>query len=302
MSKGNTINLRTRRITGLLIALAAVAGWVIFNPSSYETTVTPEPVEPLGVSVAVDGASGDENSGGETSPAGSSDEASSNDSGDAVSASNSSVNSGATTNASSSSTSSNATTSTSVTPLATTILAKLEIKGRAPKTDYDRTQFYKSWPTVNGCSLRQLIIKREFGDTAVLDGCNVISGSYTEPYTGVYKTFTERSQISSGVQIDHVVALSDAWQKGAQNLTADERHDLATDPLNLIAVDSSANQQKSDGDAATWLPSNKSFRCQYVARQISVKYKYTLWVTQAEHDAMANILQACPNEPAVGVE
>ena len=186
--------------------------------------------------------------------------------------------------------------------LAVTVLEKLEIKGRAPKTNYTRTEFYQNWPTVNGCSLRQLIIKREFGDSAVLDGCNVISGSYVEPYTGQYKEFTERSQISSGVQIDHVVALSDAWQKGAQNMTSAERYNLATDPLNLIAVDSSANQQKSDGDAATWLPSNKTFRCQYIARQISVKYKYSLWVTQAEHDAMANILNACPNERAVGVD
>ena len=187
----------------------------------------------------------------------------------------------------------------SSTTLATTILEQLEVKGRAPKTGYERTQFYKNWPTVNGCSLRQLIIKREFGDTAELDGCNVISGSYTEPYTGAYKTFTERSQISSGVQIDHVVALSDAWQKGAQNLSTDERYNLATDPLNLLAVDGSANQQKSDGDAATWLPSNKAFRCQYVARQISVKFKYHLWLSQPEHDAMADVLKSCPNEPAV---
>ena len=193
-------------------------------------------------------------------------------------------------------------TQTAAAPLAAAVLEKLEIKGRAPKTNYERTQFYKNWPTVNGCSLRQLIIKREFGDSAVLDGCNVISGSYTEPYTGVVKTFSERSQISSGVQIDHVVALSDAWQKGAQNLSADERYNLATDPLNLLAVDSQANQQKSDGDAATWLPSNKAFRCQYVARQISVKYKYHLWLAQAEHDTMVDILKTCPNEPAVGVD
>lgn len=185
--------------------------------------------------------------------------------------------------------------------LAVRVLEKLEIRGRASKNNYVRTEFYKNWPTVNGCSLRQLIIKREFGDSAVLDGCNVVAGSFVEPYTGQYKEFTEKSQISSGVQIDHVVALSDAWQKGAQNMTSDERYQLATDPLNLIAVDSSANQQKSDGDAATWLPSNKTFRCQYVARQISVKYKYSLWVTQAEHDTMANILNTCPEEKAIGI-
>ena len=189
-------------------------------------------------------------------------------------------------------------------PLATEILAKLEIKGRAPKTGYSREEFYNGWPTIDGCSLRQRIIKRDFGDTAVMDSgnpCNVIAGSYDEPYTGVRVTFAERSEISKKVQIDHVVALSDAWQKGAQNLTKAQRYDVATDPLNLLATDSAANQQKSDGDAATWLPANKKFRCQYVARQVSVKYKYNLWVTQAEHDTIANILEKCPAEPAIGV-
>ena len=155
--------------------------------------------------------------------------------------------------------------------------------------------------TVDGCSLRQIIIKRELGNTAVLDGCDVISGSYVEPYTGSEMMFYQKSDFSRKIQIDHLVALSDAWQKGAQYQNKDDRYRLATDPLNLIAVDSSANQQKSDGDAATWLPPNKAFRCQYVARQVSVKYKYSLWVTQAEHDAIANILENCPKEPAVGI-
>ena len=189
------------------------------------------------------------------------------------------------------------------TTLATEILEKLEVKGRAPKTGYEREQFYKSWPDVDGCSLRQKIIKRDLGDTAVLgdDNCTVLSGEFDEPYTGSHLVFHQKSDLSKGLQIDHVVALSDAWQKGAQNLTADERYALATDPLNLLAVDSKANQNKSDGDAATWLPPNKKFRCAYVARQVSVKYKYHLWVTQAEKDMIAKILGSCPQEPALGV-
>ncbi len=185
--------------------------------------------------------------------------------------------------------------------LAIEVLAELEVKGRAPKTRYSREEFYSGWPTVEGCSLRQKIIKREFGETAVLNGCDVVAGEYDEPYTGEHKVFTEKAQISKGVQIDHVVALSDAWQKGAQGLDKDKRYELATDPLNLLAVDASTNQGKSDGDAATWLPSNKKFRCQYVARQVSVKYKYHLWVTEAEKQAISNILENCPREPAVGV-
>lgn len=188
--------------------------------------------------------------------------------------------------------------------LASVVLERLEIKGRAPKTGYERTEFYKTWPDIDGCSLRQRIIKRELGETVKLDtdSCIVLSGEFDEPYTGQHLIFYEKADLSKGIQIDHVVALSDAWQKGAQNLTAEKRYELATDPLNLLAVDSSANQQKSDGDAATWLPKNKSFRCQYVARQVSVKYKYDLWVTQAEHDAIGRILEICPNELAVGVE
>lgn len=189
-------------------------------------------------------------------------------------------------------------------PLATTILEKLEIKGRAPKTGYSRDEFYSGWPDIEGCSLRQRIIKRELGNHATLDSnnCTVIAGEFDEPYTGSHMIFHEKSDFSKGLQIDHVVALSDAWQKGAQYLSTEARYSIATDPLNLLAVESKANQGKSDGDAATWLPPNKAFRCQYVARQISVKYKYALWVTEAEHDAMARILETCPNEPSVGVE
>lgn len=185
-------------------------------------------------------------------------------------------------------------------PLATEILEKLEVKGRAPKTGYVRTEFYNNWPMVDGCNLRQRIIKREFGDTAVLDGCTVVAGEFDEPYTGEHRVFTEKSQISK-IQIDHVVALSDAWQKGAQYMGKEVRYKIATDPLNLLAVDGAANEQKSDGDAATWLPSNKKFRCQYVARQVSVKYKYGLWVTEAEKTAISNVLTNCPKEPAIGV-
>ena len=189
----------------------------------------------------------------------------------------------------------------SETMLATTALELLDVKGRAPKTGYSRDEFYPGWPTLDGCNLRQTIIKRELGDSAVLNGCNVIAGEYDEPYTGEHMVFSSQEQISKGVQIDHVVALSDAWQKGAQYLDYETRNQIATDPLNLLAVDAAANEKKSDGDAATWLPQNKKFRCQYVARQVSVKYKYKLWITEAEKDAISRVLQQCPNQTTMGI-
>lgn len=184
-------------------------------------------------------------------------------------------------------------------PLALEVLESLEVKGRAPKTGYKREEFYNGWPTVDGCSLRQRIIKREFGESAVMNGCDVVAGEFEESYTGEYKKFSTKEEISKGIQIDHVVALSDAWQKGAQYMDKTVRYEMATDPLNLLAVDGPANQGKSDGDAATWLPPNKKFRCQYVARQVSVKYKYKLWVTEAEKTAISDILAGCPNERVI---
>jgi hypothetical protein len=175
-------------------------------------------------------------------------------------------------------------------------LKTLAIKGRAPKTNYSREQFGAGWTTTSGCDTRNIILNRDLINVVVDVKCNVVSGTLNDPYTGKVIQFVRGSDSSSAVQIDHVVALSDAWQKGAQQFTPENRILLANDPLELLAVDGPANLQKNDGDAATWLPSNKLFRCQYVARQIAVKQKYNLWVTQAEYDAIATILDKCPDQ------
>lgn len=189
---------------------------------------------------------------------------------------------------------SNKLTQTNNTFLATDALQKLLVKGRAPKTDYSREQFGAGWVSVNGCDTRNIILHRDLINSEVDQNCNVINGILHDPYTAKTITFVRGSGTSTDVQIDHVVALSDAWQKGAQQLTKDQRVTFANDPLELLAVDGPANQQKSDGDAATWLPSNKPFRCQYVARQIAVKQKYNLWLTLAEKNAIISILSNCP--------
>lgn len=172
----------------------------------------------------------------------------------------------------------------------------LAVKGRAPKTNYSREQFGKDWTKINGCDTRNIILNRDLTDVAVNDKCEVVNGKLNDPYTGKIIQFKRGSDTSGVIQIDHVVALSDAWQKGAQQFTSAMRIAFANDPLELLAVDGLANQQKSDGDAATWLPPNKSFRCQYVSRQIAVKQKYKLWVTQSEYDAIAGILSKCPQQ------
>ncbi|WP_188043162.1 HNH endonuclease family protein [Changpingibacter yushuensis] len=179
-------------------------------------------------------------------------------------------------------------------------LESLPVKGRAAKTGYDRDAFgYREFDTdKNGCDTRNDILRRDLTDLSMRDGssCVVQTGTLNDPYSGEQIAFTRGVGTSNDVQIDHVVALSDAWQKGAQSWDAQTMHEFANDPLNLLAVKGSLNSQKGDGDAATWLPPSKSYRCPYVARQIAVKAEYSLWVTQAEYDAMARILSSCPQQ------
>lgn len=180
--------------------------------------------------------------------------------------------------------------------LATDALNVLLIKGRASNSRYSRDNFGSGWATQSGCDTRNIILNRDLAKVIIDKSCNVTSGILYDPYSGKTIQFKRGSGSSDDIQIDHVVALSDAWQKGAQLLTQEQRISMANDPVELLAVDGPTNMQKSDGDAATWLPPNKSFRCQYVARQIAVKQKYGLWLTRAEYDAMRNILRKCPNQ------
>lgn len=185
---------------------------------------------------------------------------------------------------------------------AAAILETIPVKGRAPKTGYDRSQFGPAWLDAdgNGCDTRNDMLNRDLTGIAYVTAvpCTVASGTLADPYTATTIAFLRGVGTSDAVQIDHVVALSDAWQKGAQQLTYSQRVALANDPLNLQSTDGPTNEQKGDGDAATWLPPNTAFRCAYVARQVSVKATYSLWVTQAEHDAIAGILAQCPGQLA----
>ena len=181
-------------------------------------------------------------------------------------------------------------------------LASLEVKGRAPHTGYDRALFGEPWADVdgNGCDTRNDVLARDLLGAAVrpgTQGCVVESGELPDPYSGDRLSFVRGPETSPEVQIDHVVALSDAWQKGAQAWDPVTRTAFANDPTNLLAVDGELNQLKGAGDAATWLPPHKPFRCRYVARQAEVKAAYRLWVTSAERDAMDRELDRCEVVP-----
>ena len=180
-------------------------------------------------------------------------------------------------------------------------LATLPIKGRAPRTGYARSAFGKAWTDDNddplghnGCDTRNDVLARDLRDVMFRYGhCLVASGTLVDPYTGTMIGFVRGVGTSSLVQIDHVVPLANAWVTGAQQWTARQRQDFANDPLELIPIEGFVNDAKGDGDAATWLPPDKGFRCAYAARMVAIKLKWRLWVTHAEHDALARLLDRC---------
>lgn len=183
-------------------------------------------------------------------------------------------------------------------------LGSLAVKGPDPGAGYGRYMFGQAWTDDveidaghNGCDTRNDILRRDLTHLRIKPGtrgCVALTGTLRDPYTGRVIPF-DRSSSTRGIQIDHVVALANAWRTGAQRLTPDQRQTLANDPLNLLAVGSAVNTRKSDGDAATWLP-QPSFRCSYAARQIAVKTRYRLWVTPTEKSALQRTLNSCPEQ------
>ncbi|CAJ65370.1 MULTISPECIES: HNH endonuclease family protein [Frankia] len=183
------------------------------------------------------------------------------------------------------------------------LLATLPVRVEDNSPKYQRDEFGTAWSDVdhNGCDTRNDILHRDMRSTTVRrsDGCTVLTGELTDPYTTRIIRF-DRSRNASAVQIDHVVPLADAWRTGALDWTDAQRLQFANDPENLLAVDGPTNQRKSDHDAAEWLPPSPGEQCPYIARQVGLKSRYHLWVVAAEAQAMRTVLQKCPAQPALG--
>jgi hypothetical protein len=172
------------------------------------------------------------------------------------------------------------------------VAQSLQARGRAPDTNYSRDAFGSAWRDVdrNGCDTRNDILKRDFTTKIFQSGtgdCKVIGGTWTDPYSNESYTF---DAAPSRAQIDHVVSLKNAWVMGADLWNDQQRLEFANDPMNLRATISSLNQQKSDSNAASWLPPYRPGRCAFIATQVAVKAKWSLYVTDAEKEVFVSIL------------
>ncbi|ADH92775.1 HNH endonuclease family protein [Arcanobacterium haemolyticum] len=178
------------------------------------------------------------------------------------------------------------------------LLDTIPIRHKQHLPRYNRQDFGQAWADVdrNGCDTRNDILARDLNDVRFKKGthnCVVVAGKLNDPYTGKRIDFVRGQKTSTLIQIDHVVALSDAWKSGAWEWDPETRENFANDPENLLTVDGQANQDKGAANAAQWLPENDAFQCAYVERQLRVKARWHLSVTQNEHTAIARTLSHC---------
>ena len=180
-------------------------------------------------------------------------------------------------------------------------LKALPVRGWDRTSDFQRSQFGQAWSDDvnvefghNGCNTRDDILRRDLKDLVVRPfTCFAQSGTLIDPYTATVIPFVRGPESSNAIEIDHVVSLADAWYKGARAWDPQRRLDFANDPRNLLAVSPKANFDKAFRDAASWLPPNEAFRCDFVARQIDVKTAYGLWLSAKEKKALTDVLARC---------
>ena len=167
-------------------------------------------------------------------------------------------------------------------------LADLPVAAWASMRGYSRDRFYH-WSIEDGCDVRQRVLVRDGEDVVVDDECRVTSGTWVSPFDGV--TLTDPGT----VDVDHMVPLANAWRTGAAEWAEDRRVAFANDldTPQLIAVSATSNRAKGDQDPSQWRPPERDYWCRYAQNWVAVKYHWELWVTAAEKDALADMLDTC---------
>jgi Protein of unknown function (DUF1524) len=184
-----------------------------------------------------------------------------------------------------------ATTTTTTGP--TAVLVGLRVAPEGPRAGY-RRELFTHWVDADrdGCDTREEVLIAESRRPAQVDpfGCKVVEGDWYSLYDGL--SFTDPSD----VEIDHVVALAEAWDSGASAWEADRRQAFANDldhPQALRAVSVSANQSKGDLDPGQWKPTRDEAWCEYANDWVAVKKAWDLTADQNEVDDLRVMLRTC---------
>ncbi|MGW2176342.1 HNH endonuclease family protein [Streptomyces sp. NPDC001705] len=162
---------------------------------------------------------------------------------------------------------------------------------------YDRDAF-RHWNTgadpTDGCNTRaEVLIAEAVDPPAVGPRCRLTGGRWFSYYDQVWVTS------ASGLDIDHMGPLAEAWDSGASTWSAAQREAYANDlgaEASLVAVTARSNRSKSDQDPATWLPPAAEVHCRYVAEWVGTKLRWSLSADEAEAAAVREVAAGCPDQ------
>lgn len=170
------------------------------------------------------------------------------------------------------------------------LLSTITVANEETSVKYDRDRF-KHWIDAdgNGCNTRYEVLIRDAVWANTSDNpCYLNAGEWISPYDGLH-----HSEWTNGLQIDHVVPLSEAWRSGAWSWDDQQREVFANDlevPYALYAVTGQVNNSKGDRTPERWLPPLQSFQCEYVVSYTLTKYRWSLSADQVEHDGLSRLL------------
>ena len=174
------------------------------------------------------------------------------------------------------------------------LLAGLAVAPAGSMAGYSREEFPHwsnasefGWSADASCDARDASLIRDGEDVEVGSGCDVGSGEWLDPYTG--RTYTDPQDID----IDHVVALANAWRSGASGWSLADRERYANDPGVLLSAEDDANQEKGDKGPEAWQPPNAAYHCEYARRWVDIKSDWGLSVNEAEKSALEEMLATC---------
>jgi len=168
------------------------------------------------------------------------------------------------------------------------LLAEIPVE-REIQEGYDRDLF-GVWSDLDGdgCDTRDEVLARDAVEVLEVSGCGVVAGRWYSTYDGVWLDHARQ------LEVDHVVALKEAWDSGARDWDNTQRTAFGNDldsPLTLRAVSSASNQAKGGADPSNWLPDNPDDVCRYVAAWVVIKTEWALSMDQSEHGRIRNLLQ-----------
>lgn len=144
-------------------------------------------------------------------------------------------------------------------------------------------------PDPDSCDARDAALIRDGRNEVVEQYCDVVSGTWVDPYGGA--TYTDPSDLDG----DHVVPLANAWRSGASSWDSAKRERFANIPRDVLIVDDGLNQSKGDKGPEAWKPPRKAYWCTYAKKWVGIKYYWKLSVTSAEKSALKQMLATCPS-------